>query len=168
MCNNYYWFERESGSKRMVDLALHFPLVKSLKKVLNWRTATWKTEALSSHSSGARVMLTALLTNTVTSPPFSPSLRPCTLRRQRDFIYWENNSIRSDLVLDLSAHTANLAWQLLPARIQNSLTLIDLWSHQASQLKTQIKMLIYLQGRITCFGNTTRIMTAYCGGGLVA
>ena len=35
MCNHYYWFERESGSKTMVDLVLHVPLVKSLKKVLN-------------------------------------------------------------------------------------------------------------------------------------
>ena len=166
MCNHYYWFERESGSQRLVDLALHFPLVKSRKEVLNRRTATRKTEALSSHTSGAQAMLAALLIHHLAALfSFTSTLYS---EKTGGFIYWENNSIRSDLVLDLSAHTANLACQLLPARIQNSLTLIDLWSRQASQLKTQIKMLIYLQGRITYFGNTTRIMTAYCGGVLVA
>lgn len=32
MCNNYYWFERESGSKRMVDLAVTFPPCQKSKE----------------------------------------------------------------------------------------------------------------------------------------
>ena len=112
----YYWFESESGNKRIVDGGSLSSLSKVLRKY--WTDSTGKDQSAHfTHSwGGAQAMLAALLTNTFTSAASSLPLPSYILRRQRDFFYRDNNSIHMDLVLGLTAHTANPTCQLLPAR----------------------------------------------------